>query len=177
VTDTIQSPRLILSRSTIGRLSALITGPHEYERVFGHPVADGYVEAGVLPYSLRKAQESAENRRWWLPYLVMHQADAALIGVCGCKGPPDAQGFLEIGYEIAPIYQGRGLGTEAVSALVNHALTRSGVTGISAHTLPQAGASARLLAKCGFIRTADFDDPDDGMLWRWELNPRVSRET
>jgi [ribosomal protein S5]-alanine N-acetyltransferase len=39
---------------------------------------------------------------------------------------------------------------------------------VCAHTLPGAGASARVLEKCGFTRVADVVDPEDGLVWRFE---------
>ena len=58
------------------------------------------------------------------------------------------------------------------------ALARPGVAGVLAHTLPEPGASARILTKCGFTYAGDFEDPEEGRLWRWELvKPRPPRET
>ena len=178
VTSEIQSPRLLLARSTIGRLSALITGPHEYERVFGHRVVEGYIEyPDVLPYSLNQALHFPDYQHWWLPYLIIHLADAALVGVCGYKGPPDDDGVVEIGYGIAPVYQGKGLGKEIVAALKAHALVQPGVSMIRAHTLPQPGPSAAILGMGGFSFAGDYNDPDDGHVWRWELKPQTAHET
>lgn len=172
----IETARLILRHASIGRLSALITGPCEYERVFGHKVEEGYIEyPDVLVFSLRQAQAFAGEAQWWLPYLVIHREDDALIGACGYKGPPGDDGVVEIGYGIAPAYRGLGLTTEAASALSDFAFSRPEVTGVSAHTYPESNASTRILTKCGFIRTGDFDDPDEGILWVWQLARRPTR--
>ena len=37
--------------------------------------------------------------------------------------------------------------------------------------LPEANASGRVLAKCGFRRVGEVIDPDDGVVWRWEIRP------
>jgi RimJ/RimL family protein N-acetyltransferase len=166
----IDTASLILRRASIGSLSALITGPCEYERVFGHNVEDGYIEyPDMLVFSLQQAQAFAGEMHWWLPYLIIHRTDAILVGACGFKGPPDDDGVVEIGYGIAPAYRGRGLTTEAAAALSDLAFSRTGVTGVRAHTYPEPNASTRILTKCGFIRTGEFDDPDDGILWEWHL--------
>ena len=39
---------------------------------------------------------------------------------------------------------------------------------VRAHTLPQANASTRVLGKCGFTFTGPVEDPEDGLVWRWE---------
>lgn len=174
---TIHTPRLILSRATVGRLSTLINGPQEYQRVFGQAVEDGYVSApGILEFSLHHAQAATADRPWWLLYLIVHREDDRLIGLCGYAGPPDGDGFVEICYGVAPALSGRGLATEAALALATHAFERPSVTGIRAHTHPGPGASTRILTKCGFTRTADFHDPDEGRVWRWELAKPVLTE-
>jgi RimJ/RimL family protein N-acetyltransferase len=167
---TIHTPRLILSRSTVGRLSALITGPQEYQRVFGQAVEEGYVSApGILEFSLQQARASTDDRPWWLLYLIVNRQDDRLIGLCGYAGPPGDDGYVEICYGVAPALSGRGLATEAALALATYAFARPAVSGIRAHTHPVPGASTRILTKCGFTRTGDFQDPDEGRVWRWEL--------
>jgi RimJ/RimL family protein N-acetyltransferase len=37
-----------------------------------------------------------------------------------------------------------------------------------AHTLPEANASGRVLAKCGLRFVGEVIDPEDGSVWRWE---------
>ena len=114
----IRSARLLLVRPTIGKLSALMSGPDEYERVFGHQVVDGYIEyPDMLPFSIGQTRLHENEHPWWLPFLLIHQQDNTLIGICGYKGAPDDAGFVEIGYGIAPSYQGKGLGTEVVLEL------------------------------------------------------------
>ncbi len=107
-------------------------------------------------------------RDWWM-HLIVYRPDNLLIGSCGYKGEPDEDGMVEIGYEIRASHQGKGLATEAARALVENAFDFEEVKKIRAHTMPEAGPSAQLLQKIGFVRTNDFQDPDDGPLWRWEL--------
>ena len=174
--DGIVTARLFLLHSSPEHLSALITRPAEYHRVFGDSVAEGYMDyPGALEFSLRQTQLSAALGHWWLPYLIIHRQDARLIGVCGYKGPPTGDAVGEIGYSIAPTYRGQGLATEAASALTDHALSLPGILITYAHTLPSINASTRVLTKCGFTHVSDFDDPEDGAVWRWELRrPRTN---
>ena len=39
---------------------------------------------------------------------------------------------------------------------------------VRAHTKPDNGASARVLAKCGFRWVGEVIDPEDGLVCRWE---------
>ena len=45
---------------------------------------------------------------------------------------------------------------------------RVDVTSIRAHTKPGNGASARVLRKNGFQQVGEVEDPEDGLVWRWE---------
>jgi len=106
---------------------------------------------------------------WW-SFLTIHQADHRLIGTCGFKGVPSPEGVVEIGYEIAPAYQGRGLATEVARALVDHAFENPAVQTILAHTLAEENASVKVLRKVHFVFSEEITDPEDGIVWRWRLD-------
>ncbi len=89
-----------------------------------------------------------------------------VVGSGGVKAPPTAEGEVEIGYGMAPVWQGHGLGTRAALALTEEALAH-GAQRVSACTRPDNIASWRLLERIGFVRDGERADPDDGMLWRW----------
>src|SRR5712691_8234207 len=92
----------------------------------------------------------------------------AIIGSCGFKGPPGADGTVEIAYGVAPDHQGKGYATEAAEALVSYAFSSGLVRIVRAHTFSEANASTRVLTKCGFRRIGEVVDCDDGLVWRWE---------
>lgn len=92
----------------------------------------------------------------------------APVGQCGFKGPPDADGMVEIAYMVESDHQGRGYATQAARALTDYALGHPSVRTVRAHTLPERNASTRILTKCGFQNTGEVMDPDDGPVWRWE---------
>lgn len=112
--------------------------------------------------------EHPDEMGWWT-YLVVHSNDSHLIGTCGFKGAPTPDGSVEIGYEIADGYQGRGLATELGRALVDHAFGTKSVNRVLAHTLPEENASTRVLRKLGFVLIEQFTDPEDGTIWKWQL--------
>jgi ribosomal-protein-alanine N-acetyltransferase len=106
---------------------------------------------------------------WWT-YFVVHQSDFRLIGTCGFKGVPGPDGTVEIGYEIADQYQGRGLATEVARALVDHAFRHEAVVAVEAHTLAQENASVAVLRKLGFAFVEELLDVEDGAIWKWRLD-------
>ena len=76
--------------------------------------------------------------------------------------------LVEIAYGIVPGYQGQGYATEAAAALVEFAFGSGQVSAVRAHTVPTTNASTRVLKKCGFQCLGEVDDPEDGVVWRWE---------
>ncbi len=118
-------------------------------------------------------QEFEADISWW-NYLILHRQDVRLIGTCGYKGAPSLEGEVEIGYEIAEQYQGRGLGTETAQGLVEHAFQDVGVQFITAHTLAEENASNTLLKKIGFQFTGEYVDIEDGNIWGWRLDRKSS---
>lgn len=115
------------------------------------------------------ARVAAPNVDFWtLGFRVVERASGNAIGSCGYKGPPDADGAVEIAYGIDPSCQGRGYATEAADALTTFALSTGLVRLVRAHTLPEPNASTRVLAKCGFRFVGPVVDPEDGPVWRWE---------
>ncbi len=99
--------------------------------------------------------------------LVLRESET-LVGTAGFKGPPAADGIVEIAYGVSPEYQGKGYATEAAQALTEYAFDSGKVRVVRAHTLPEANASRRVLTKCGFRRIGEVIDPEDGLVWRWE---------
>jgi ribosomal-protein-alanine N-acetyltransferase len=105
---------------------------------------------------------------WIHGFTLVHQGSETVVGSCGFKGPPDADGMVEIAYGIAPEQQGKGYATEAAAELVSYAFASAAVRVVRAHTLPLPNASTRVLTKCGFQKIGEVMDPDDGLVWRWE---------
>ncbi len=170
--ETLTTARLELRRSTAEQLRALVVGPEEFTREFGPAVEPGYNEfPEALNYTLNKLATAGAGAAWWAPFLVTHRESGAVIGLCGFKGPADADGVIELGYGIAPQFRGQGLATESASALVAEARRCISLARVIAHTLPEHNASTRVLTKCGFHRTAEVKDPEDGVIWRWERTP------
>jgi RimJ/RimL family protein N-acetyltransferase len=105
---------------------------------------------------------------WTLGFSMVHLNSDAVVGKCGFKGPPAADGVVEIAYGVFPEYQGKGYATEAARFLTDYAFSSGKVRVVRAHTRPEPNASTRVLTKCGFRRIGEVIDPEDGLVWRWE---------
>ena len=169
--EAIITTRMLLIPATREILLAAIEGDEALGHVLGVQVQNGWTEFGRAPfeYVLRNLTQQV-NQEGWVNYFPILRSGNLLIGSGGYKGRPGDDGWVEIGYEIAPAFRNQGLATEMTMALIDRALTRIEVQGICAHTLAEANASAAVLQKCGFIKTAEINDEEDGLIWRWELS-------
>jgi RimJ/RimL family protein N-acetyltransferase len=92
------------------------------------------------------------------------------VGNGGFKGGPDADGVVEIGYEIATELWNQGYATEAVRGLIAYAFGQPSVQTVSAHTLAEPNASNAVLQKVGMRFAGAVAEPEFGSIWRWELS-------
>lgn len=127
--------------------------------------------AEVSPDWLARVKASTSADPWTHGFAVVQRASGAVVGMCAYKGPPGQDGAVEIAYGINPEYQGRGYATEVAGALVAFALDSGEVRLVCAHTLPEENASTHVLTKCGFKWIGEVMNPEDGLVWRWELLP------
>jgi RimJ/RimL family protein N-acetyltransferase len=75
--------------------------------------------------------------------------DGRLAGECGTKTPP-RDGVVEIGYGLAAPSRGRGLGGQAVAALVELLRERPDVSVVEAEIHVSNTASRRIVERLGF---------------------------
>lgn len=167
---TIETKNLKLIPCDTEILKTAIQGDEILAKKINVTVQDNWTEFGVvaLQYSLDRLSENEEESGWWTCFPV-HKQDNKLIGSGGYKGKPTADGTVEIGYEIALDYRNRGLATEMTKGLIENAFRDERVRLIVAHTLGQDNASTKVLQKCGFKKVEEINDPDDGLIWKWEL--------
>jgi [ribosomal protein S5]-alanine N-acetyltransferase len=112
----------------------------------------------------------------WRGYLFIHLEEGKLIGNGGFKGPPDAAGAVEIGYEIATEYWNRGFATQAARSLIDFAFSHQQVNAVIAHTLAEKNASNSVLQKAGMQFVAEVDDLKVGKKWRWQITRTEYRQ-
>jgi [ribosomal protein S5]-alanine N-acetyltransferase len=129
------------------------------------PPAD---RAEVSPDWIARVRATAPGDPWALGYTVAERGGGS-VGACAFKGPPDADGVVEVAYGIDPPHRGRGFAAEATAALAAFAFASGRVRRVRAHTKPDNAASQRVLATCGFDRLGEVTDPEDGLVERWEL--------
>jgi RimJ/RimL family protein N-acetyltransferase len=155
------------------RLTLVVRNPQEVLAEIDRMDAD--LRAQVSPEWLARARAATTPDPWTLGFAMIHQATELTIGSCAFKAPPDADAMVEIAYHVSPEQEGNGYASEAAAALAAFAFSSGQVEVVRAHTLPVENASCRVLTKCGFHRLGEVIDPEDGLVWRWELQRPATR--
>lgn len=162
----IQTARLTIRPFTREMMLAALDDPAVAGALLGLRVAAGWpneAERGVLALVADRIGRDPALADWQMQ-LFIHTDDRIIIGTGGFKGRPDQAGMVDLGYGIAPAYQGRGYATEAGAALVAWAFAQPGVRRVFADCLATNPASARVLAKLGLRQL-----PARGKYLNWEL--------
>ncbi|MFN6982814.1 MAG: GNAT family N-acetyltransferase [Brevundimonas sp.] len=136
------TPRLVLRRARPGDVDDL-------HQVFSSPEAMRWWS--TMPHETR--EKTAE----WLDSMIaadpevgddfVVEAQGRVIGKAGFWRLP------EIGYILHPDYWGRGLATEALTAVIDHVMATRDIATVTADVDPANAASIRLLTRLGFQQT------------------------
>jgi len=103
----------------------------------------------------------------WISYLAIAEGSTP-VGTCGFKSPP-REGRVEIAYYTFPEFVGRGYATAMAVELIAIARRHQPAVLIVAQTLPERGASHRILEKLGFVCVGTVEHPEDGTVLEWRL--------
>lgn len=169
----LETPRLLLIPATADHLEAMLR--HDDTRLAAllgvlpdvRWLASDLVQE-VVPDAGRFLREHPEAAAWWL-YFFIEKSGPLLVGVGGFKGAPDAAGMVELGYSIAPDHRRQGYATEATHGMLAFAFAHPQVTLVQAQTLPTPSYSTQILERAGFHFDTELTDPDEGLVWRWQL--------
>ncbi len=157
-----QTPRLMLTGADAPILDADLAGRDSLQIALGVSVPEDWPPELLDPSALRWTRELLGRlpaySPWRMYYVVLESPTRTLIGICGFKGAPDAEGQVEIGYSVLPAYQRRGFATEAARALIGIALA-CGAKAVMATTFPELMASVRVMEVCGLQNAGPGDEP------------------
>jgi [ribosomal protein S5]-alanine N-acetyltransferase len=167
--EIITTPRLQLVCCDIDMLLALFESDKALAALLGINIPAQWTEFGepAFRWTYNKIIAGTDERQW-LAYLPVWKEENMLVGSCGFKGNP-FNGMVEIGYEVAKDYRGKGLATEIATGLIKYAMLNPAIKYVQAHTLAQLNESCKVLGKCGMKKMEELEDPEDGKIWRWEI--------
>lgn len=145
---SIETARLVLHAVTPAEAQRIVSQAPGPEDTW----ADGFPREGDLEGlgMLLRAGGDATGAPPFGSMLITERASRNAIGSIGFYGPPDEEGQVTIGYGLVEQYRGRGLGTEALEALIAYCRSRPEVRAILADTEVENKVSQRVLEKCGF---------------------------
>lgn len=153
----ITTQRLELVAATATLLEMELASPQRLGEALGVRVPEGWPPGEYDEHAIRWLLERLSARPdaagWFAWYALLKVEDDPLphlVAAGGYTGPPDENGIVEIGYSVVPSYGRRGIATEMVAALVEHAFADACITRVIAHTFPANAASIRVLEKSGF---------------------------
>ena len=150
-------------------LESIAQGNDTLSKYLNVKVIDKWTAFGnqIFEWALQQLLKNPDSKKWYT-YLPIEIKSNTLIGTCGYKGPPDENGMVEIGYEVAEKFRNRGYATEIAQILINAAFENRVIKVILAHTLPEESASVKVLKKCDFKFVKEVYDSEDGTIWQWE---------
>lgn len=145
---------------------------HQDPAAVAHNPSDALADGDAAAELLRRWQDRWERDGvgYWI---VTGRADPAVLGFCGVKPMRLADApVLNLFYRFDPAAWGRGIATEAVTAVVGWVARTRPDERLVARVRPGNLASARVAAKAGLVRAADLDTVgEDGPDHIWVLPP------
>lgn len=144
-------------------LEALAVSLEAFEKRLGCRTLLG---STLPPEAVTPYLASARTHPEWLGCWAI--ADGMVVGSAGFKSAP-VERTVEIGYGVAPGYEGRGIGT-ALAGWMKASAFAQGATTVRAHTLHEGYASQAILKKQGFKLIGPVLEPEDGLVLRWEAS-------
>ena len=132
-------------------------------------------DADAVRWTLDQLGDGSDGGPYGFYYLIRHRPGARgmLIGVGGFKGPPNANGEVELGYGVLSDFQRQGYATEAVQGWLALAFADPAIEIVVGQTLASLTASIGVLEKAGFrLAGAGADDgaPEGEQVIRYELD-------
>ena len=95
-----------------------------------------------------------------------------LVGDVGLSPADGEPGVVKVGYTMAPAFQGRGYGTEAVNALISYVFAKVGADVVRVYTSVENVPSIRVAEKVGMRLMEKIQHRSGDDVWfglRYEL--------
>lgn len=139
--------RLILVSLSLKEMELLLSGGQDFLK----KSALTEVIKAAVKHKIERMRQAPKDARPWLSYwLIQEREGGEGVGLIGCKSLPDLDGYVELGYIVAPECRRRGYMTEALTGfldwLYEHPACSGATLAIRSANLP----SWRVAENCGF---------------------------
>ena len=101
---------------------------------------------------LIRVQQATSPDPWIHGFSITNREDDDVVGECGFKGPPNADGIVEIAYAVHPDHQRRGLGRRIMESLMQQLRLAAPKTAYV--SLIADGVARKMYSEFGFTPTA-----------------------
>ena len=161
----IRTERLNLLSGTTPVLDAGLKGRAALSQILDIEISKSWppplYDAHAISWMLGRLQDDEVFEKWGFRYFVRRQESGrgVAVGAGGFKGPPSADGSVEIGYSVLPEFQRHGFATEAARGLLQRAYGDPGVEYVVAETLSDPAPSIAVLHRIGFELVGDGSEP------------------
>ena len=148
----VSPPVLTTSRLTLRKLM-----PRDAADMFAYASQEGVTEYLLwnphpgLAYTERylKYLQTEYKKERFFDWAIVYTEEDKMIGTVGFTQLDKENLVAEVGYVINPAYAGRGIATEAVSAVIGYAFCTLGMQRVEARYMIGNDASLRVMEKCG----------------------------
>jgi ribosomal-protein-alanine N-acetyltransferase len=110
------------------------------------------------------------NNKEWLYWALILKSNQQLIGTICLWHFSKGNTVAEIGYEMHPDYQGKGLMSEAIQTIIRYGFHILHLKRIEAYTQPANAMSIKLLEKNGFLLVSVSNQPSTSREIRFILD-------
>jgi ribosomal-protein-alanine N-acetyltransferase len=154
--DGIRTHRLELMPATPKTLGAALAGRDQLGCTLAAHVPVSwppkFLDDHAFAYTREQLGTDDAQAGWWMYFFLLRELGArALIGCGGYKGPPAADGTVEIGYSVVAEHEGCGYASEAAQWLIANAFACSRVTRVIGETLPELTGSIAVMRRCSML--------------------------
>ena len=146
----LKTERLLLRKLTLNDRYELmwLRSDERVNQYLGREKSMNINEAATFIDKINKNLEENKGGYW----VICLAEDPALIGTICLWNFDLEKDLVELGYELSPMYQGKGIMHEAVGRIIEYAFENMQVKVITALTDPHNESSRKVLEKSGFRR-------------------------
>jgi ribosomal-protein-alanine N-acetyltransferase len=164
--------RLLLKTLDLDLLDAAATHDDKAIAALGYRTngewpGEDFVEA--IPYFRERLLQN-NGTKGFNSWIMVEREGNEIVGGIGFVGDPDSDGLVEIGFATNESHRRQGYCQEAAQALIDWALSQTGVKGIVACCEPNNHASQWVLERLGFT----IDHRDEELIY-WKRRASRSR--
>lgn len=123
-------------------------------RFLDRPRAEKLEDAAKLVEAMIDLQAKGDGVTW----AITMRGEPKMIGTIGFWRMQKEHFRAEIGYQLHPDYQGKGIMHEALRAVLEYGFGELNLHSVEANVNPNNAGSIRLLEKNGFVREAYFKE-------------------